>query len=175
MFREIPAPKQGIKTNFEEKNKAMRTTSNISLYVLPLVLTLILSLSARAQGPVYHPGQTIRISVTFEGPDAGRIKQVQMHLVNTKSDPSQPGYSYQINGGSSERKGNTNTFEVSWEIHPNQASGDYSLNQLNVAFDQDNQISISYVSPADFPERIFKIDNHASLVKPTIKDVKQLP
>lgn len=138
------------------------------------VLVSLLNNSARAQGPIYTPGKTIKIAVTFEGPDAGRIKQVQMYLSTKDADPSQPGFLADIGGGTSERVGNTNTFEVSWPVKENQASGDYSLYQLNVMLGEGNQFTIVYRSPADFPVRMFKINNPGTLVKPTIKDVKEL-
>jgi hypothetical protein len=156
-----------------EKNTMGTFKRMINYRVVTLaVLALLFDGFATAQIPTYHPGQTLRISVTFEGPDAGRITQVQMVLATPKPDASQPGFSASINGGSSERKGNTNTFEVSWEIQPNQASGDYTLNQLNVYFDKGNQISLTYLSPADFPTRVFRIGNSGALIKPKIKDVQ---
>jgi len=140
------------------------------------VLVLLFNSSAKAQMPTYKPGQTIRISVTFAGVDAGKIGRVGMNLTIPQTPPSQPGFATQTAWGQSKQIG-PNTFEVSYKIPETQASGDYSLGQINATVDPDSPypITISYTSPADFSDKKFRIDNPQSIVKPTIKDVKELP
>ena len=137
---------------------------------------LLLNLSATAQTPIYKPGQTIRISVTFEGLDAGKVTGAGMNLTLPDQVPrfAQPGFSSSECCGDSKPTGRPNTFEVSWKIPDNQASGDYQLTQLRAIFN-DPGVTLSYVPPVDFPARTFRIDNPRTLVKPSVKDVKELP
>jgi hypothetical protein len=154
----------------------MKHILKISRHIMPMVLTLILSLAATAQGPVYHPGQTIRISITFDGPDAKKIDRVAMSLSSAAS-PSQPGFRTEIYSEDS-KKTSPATFEVSYAIPDIQGSGDYQLNQIRVFASVETggpQITLYYNSPTEFPARTFKIDNSNTLIKPTIKDVKELP
>lgn len=152
--------------------KDFRKAVNVSMFV---VLVLLFGHSANAQGPVYHPGQTIRISVTFEGPDAERINLVYMNLSipQTSVLASQPGFKYDIFPGESKPTG-PKTFEVSYKVPDNQASGDYPLGEIRAVINREAPIELRY-SPEEFPRRTFKIDNPNTLVKPKIKDVKELP
>lgn len=123
---------------------------------------------------IYHPNDVIRISVAFEGPDADKISLAKMNLSIASRLPSQPGFKTDIFPGESKRTG-PNTFEVSYRIPDDQASGDYPLSQIRVVIDQSAPIELSYDSPADFPVRMFKIDNSKHIIKPTIKGVTELP
>jgi len=124
---------------------------------------------------VYHPGQTIRISVTFEGPDVGKIKGIGMDLSIPNGPASQPGFGTSIYSGDSKPAGSKNTFEVSYKIPDTQASGDYKLTQLRAEMSTGTgSVTVYYASPSDFSVRTFTIDNQNTLVKPTIKDVKDL-
>jgi hypothetical protein len=136
-----------------------------------VVLVLVFNNSAKAQGPVYHPGQTIRISVTFEGPDAGKVDAARMDLSTPKCSDSQPNFNPSIYSGDSKPAGR-NTFEVAYKITDTQCSGDYTLIQLRAGI---GAIEVIYKSPADFTAKAFKIDNPNTLVKPQIKDVKEFP
>src|SRR5580700_5145233 len=98
MFRDISAPKTGIQTNFSGEKQTMRAFKKILSYCTPIVLVLMFNLSATAQA-VYHSGQTIRISVTFEGPDAGKIAQATMNWDTPTVPTNQPGFSQQMYSG----------------------------------------------------------------------------
>lgn len=175
MFREFPAL-HGTQLNFEMEKMTMKNFKKTVGYSVStfVVLVLLFNSSAKAQAPTYGPGQTIRISVTFEGPDAGKISAVMMSLSIPSPSLSQPGFKTDIFPGDSKQTG-PNTFEVSYKIPENQASGDYPLGQLRAVIDRDAPITLFYNAPTDFPVRNFKIDNHKTMVKPTIKDVKELP
>jgi hypothetical protein len=137
------------------------------------ILVFLFSGSARAQAPVYHPGDVLRISVTFGGPDAGRITSAVINLTTPSVSSSQPGFKADIYPGESKQTG-PNTFEVSYKIPEIQASGEYQLDQIRavVTVGRDAPITLFYNPPADFPRKTFKIENPNTLVKPTIKDVK---
>lgn len=157
----------------------MRHFTKISSYLTPILLTLTLSPSARAQTPVYHPGQTMRLSITFDGPDAPKISSVVIVCDTPKSPDSQPNFSTQIYPGTSKQIG-ANTFEISYLIPDTQASGDYTLNQIRGVATvgsgpTQSNVTLFYQSPADFPGRKFAIDNSQILQKPKIKDAKILP
>jgi hypothetical protein len=135
------------------------------------ILVVLFSGYAKAQAPVYHPGDVIRISVTFDGPDAGHITAAMINLGTPKAPSNQSGFSTEIFPGVSKQTG-PNTFEVSYTIPETQASGEYPLSQIRALFGPSGaQITLFYNSPTDFPSKTFKIDNPKSIVKPTIKSV----
>ncbi len=150
----------------------MKTSSAIRCAVA-LAAVVMFSLSANAQEPTQHPGQVVKISVTFDGPDAGKITGAAMNWYTQTNPANQPGFAQSIFSGQSQKTA-PNTFEVSFTVPDNQASGVYTLNQIR-AITGNGSIIIYYNSPADFPARTVKIDNSNTLVKPSIKDVKELP
>jgi hypothetical protein len=150
------------------KNK----TDRISKAVLVVILVALGS-TASAQTPpqpVYHPGDMIHVSATFAGPDAAKISSVQMYLSIPQAPTGQAGFMIDIGAGESKRTG-PDTFEVSYTIPTNQASGEYRLNQMTVIIDQQAPVRYTYHSPDDFPVKTFKIENPKTLAKPTISSV----
>jgi|ERR1022692_3181318 hypothetical protein len=121
--------------------------------------------------PVYHAGDIIRISVTFEGPDAGKIRRAAVDMRISASAKDQPGFAIDLYAGES-RPTTPNTFEVSIKIPANQASGDYKLGMMRGFVDEPN-VMLQYDAPGDFKERIYTIENREHFVKPTIKDIKE--
>jgi len=138
------------------------------------VVFLLLSGYAKAQSPVvYHPGQSIRITIKFDGPDAGKIKSAVINLHLPAISESQPGFSAEIYGGESNPVG-PNTFEVSFKIPETQASGDYQINQIRaiVNVSGSETVTLFYNSPTDFPAgKTFTVENPNSIVKPEIKSI----
>ncbi|MGD1073518.1 MAG: hypothetical protein ABSB15_25685 [Bryobacteraceae bacterium] len=154
------------------KNKTDRISKTILVAVL-----MALGSVATAQTPppipppVYHPGAMIRVNVTFAGSDAMKISRVWMNLsLTTPIQIGQAGFLDSIGSGES-KKTAPDTFEVSYTIPTNQASGEYRLEQINTIIDQDAPIRFSYGSPDSFPVRTFKIENSKTIVKPTIASV----
>jgi hypothetical protein len=127
------------------------------------------------QMPSYKPDQTITISVTFEGSDAARIKWVLMVWNLPKAPDTQPNFSTQLNSGNqnNSRKTGPNTFAVSFKIPHNQASGDYTLAQIQATVDSP-AVTLDYENQ-EIPERKVIINNTETLEKPKIKDVKVGP
>jgi hypothetical protein len=66
-----------------------------------------------------------------------------------------------------------NTLDVSFTIPTSQASGEYHLDAIR-AMVADPNFTL-YYRGGEIPARTFRIANPATLVKPTIKDVKVLP
>jgi hypothetical protein len=141
-----------------------------------VLAALLLCGSAKAQTPAvapeYHPGDTIKISVTFEGPDAGKISTAQINLHVPSPLPNQLGFKTEIFPGESKSTG-PNTFEISYKIPEDQASGDYALGEIRAILYPESPITLTY-TPAEFTAKTFKIVNPKTLVKPKIKDVKVL-
>jgi hypothetical protein len=135
------------------------------------VLVLLFNSSAKAQAPplTYQPGQTIRVSVTFEGADASKINSVQMVWDTPKAPDNQPNFPIQIYPGTSKKIPGSNTFEVSYEVPKNQASGDYTLSQIRGVVDSPS-VTLFYSRP-EIPERKLTIKNTETLEKPKVKDV----
>jgi len=138
-----------------------------------LAAVVLFNLASNAQTPVYHPGQTLRITITFEGPDANKVTGAAMSLNTSSSSlPAQSGFLGSIYSGDSKQTA-PNTFEISYQIPSTQATGDYALNQLRafVKVNGNDQVTMFYQASTDFPSRTFKIDNPATVDKPKIKDV----
>jgi len=76
-------------------------------------------------------------------------------------------------GNGSTRGSTANTFDVSFTVPTNQASGDY---RIDVIYGDifEPLVGIEYHSPTDFSPRMLKINNAESIVRPTIKDVEEV-
>lgn len=118
---------------------------------------------------VYHPGQEIHVSVTFDGPYVVKVKKVQIVASIPTAPDSQPGFKTEIFLTESRQTG-PNTFDVWYRVPDNQASGDYPLKQIRAGV-SDSSLTLFYESD-DFPARTLKIENIQSFVKPKIKDVQ---
>ena len=118
---------------------------------------------------VYHPGQEIHVSVTFDGPYVVKVKKVQIVASIPTAPDSQPGFKTEIFLTESKPTG-PNTFDVWYRVPDNQASGDYPLKQIRASV-SDSSLTLFYESE-DFPARTLKIENVQSFVKPKIKDVQ---
>jgi hypothetical protein len=124
--------------------------------------------------PFYRPGDTLRLAIAFDGPDTAAITTVQIGLYLTTGEVTtvgQRGFEAQLFGGISKPTSVRETFEVSFQIPPNAATGDYFLKIQAVA----NHRMIYYQSPGDFPQKIFHIDNPEHFPEPTIKSITELP
>lgn len=123
-------------------------------------------------GPqVFRPGDTIKISVTFEGPDAGNISAAQANLTVPEIQKGQEGFKGEMFPGNCTPAG-PNTFMVSFPIPENQASGEYKLEQLRATTAiKGTPITLIYYS-VEFPAKTYRIENPNHIVKPKITDVK---
>jgi hypothetical protein len=120
--------------------------------------------------PFFRPGDTLRLSVAFDGPNIDDINRLEINLIlNGPQLSDQRGFDAQLNGGESKRV-STGTFEVSFKIPEGCATGDYYLRVLaNVS-----GRTIIYKSPEDFPQKIFRIENSRHLPEPKIKSITEL-
>lgn len=138
------------------------------------VMMLAFGTMAPAQTPthVYHPGDMLRISVTFDGPDAGKIQRAAFAINTSESAKNQPGFAISLYTQESKLTA-PNTFEISVKIPENQASGDYLLTMIR-GFVAEPEVMLEYHNTSgDFKERTYTIVNRDHLVKPTIKDIKE--
>jgi hypothetical protein len=139
-------------------------------HLIGIVLALSFSAKAQSASPTYHPGDVIRISVTFDGPDSGKIDVVAIDFVVHKTSDDQQGFVTEMFPGNSEKTG-PGAFVVSYKIPENQASGDYNLGQIRATFDRDAPVTKFYQSPDEFPGQTIRIENSRTVVKPKIKSV----
>jgi hypothetical protein len=134
------------------------------------IFILLSAISARAQGPVLKPGDEIRLSVTFSGKDAGKITDAGGTIGTAdQTHPDQPNFSASFSASSSHATG-PNTFEMIFKIPENARSGTYKLLSIDVGVAKLG-IGFHYNSPADFEARTYKVENPATIEKPSIKDV----
>lgn len=135
-----------------------------------VVLVLLFKSNANSQTPVYHPGQDVVVTITFEGPDAAKIVRTTFNFgLPGGSSSSQPGFANGMYGQPSKKIG-SNTFEMSYHIPNEQAAGEYHLSQITAQF-EDPTVNLIYSQP-EIPNRVLKIDNSRTLTKPTVKDVQ---
>jgi hypothetical protein len=139
-----------------------------------MIAWILLNLGiAGAQAPVYHNGDVIRISVTFDGPDAAKIEAAAFTAgMGVPAATSQAGFQTGFYCDQSKSKKTApNTFECSFTIPDTQASGEYTLNQIRGFAHVGDQVQVFWDSPADFPKKMLRIENSNKFVKPSIKDV----
>jgi hypothetical protein len=149
----------------------MRHFGKIPCCFTPIILALVLNLSAHAQTPVYHPGQKLIIKISFDGPDADKITGADFNFgLPGGSAPSQPGFSNAMFSNESKPTTAPHTFEITFNIPDIQASGEYHLSQIRATF---NSPSVTLLYSGDeLPARVVKIDNPKTLTKPKLKDVE---
>lgn len=135
-----------------------------------LNIVILVGASLLQAQTAYHPGQVIHVSVTFDGPYVVKIKGVQVVASIPTAPDSQPGFKTEMFFTESKPTG-PNTFDVSYRVPDNQASGDYPLKQIRASV-TDSSLTLFYESEQDFTARILKIENVQSFVKPKIKDVQ---
>lgn len=135
------------------------------------VLVLLANSNANAQTPVYHPGQKLIITISFDGPDADKVTAADFNFgLPGGSTPSQPGFSAAMFSNNSKPAAAPHTFEVTFDIPDNQASGEYHLSQIRAAFNSPS-VALTY-SGDELPARVAKIENPRTLTKPKLKDVE---
>ncbi len=127
--------------------------------------------NAKAQTPVYHPGDVIPISVTFTGPDAGEITGAAINLATSGNAPAnQTGFLTQLYSQDSHQAGH-HTFVVSLRIPPNQASGDYKVLMVRVLVGNLNNLTVDYNSSEFRTTVTYTIENPRHFIKPAIKEI----
>ena len=141
--------------------------------VLVAMLLGFNAVRAQTPAPAYQPGQTISFSVKFEGHDAGQISNVSAYASIPKVPDSQPGFQRDFGFNESKQIG-PNTFEFSYTIPNNQASGDYQLGSITAILGTKDTIPLVYHSPGEFLARGFTINNPKIVEKPKIKEAKEL-
>lgn len=135
-----------------------------------LIFLLSLGISAKAQGPVYRPGDSIRITVTFDGPDADKLTTANMYLEGPASNlpPGQEGFLAQISTANAQKVA-PGKFTISYLIPENLASGEYHLIAITGFI---GPIAFTYQATKDFQPKSFKIENSKTYKRPTVKDVQ---
>jgi hypothetical protein len=154
------------------EKSAVSTIKNVAIAA---AVVFALAVSANAQS--YHPGQTIRIAATFEGPDAAKVTCGNFNgQLTSVASPNQP--SFQTNISSTDCKQTApGVLELDCKIPDTQASGTYELRAINigVAVGPNKQdVGFTY-NGSDVPSLTFKIDNENTTTKPKLKKVTVLP
>jgi hypothetical protein len=135
---------------------------------------MALGFSAKAQTPTYHPGDTVTVSIAFDGPDADKITSAAWNLSTPKTPNNEAGFSPSLYCSTSKVSG-PKTFDVSCKIPNNQSSGEYQITELRGAVDSLG-VTLFYERGTDeVPIIVIRIDNSHMLTKPSIKSVKVLP
>ena len=117
-----------------------------------------------------HPGDVIKYGLTFDGPNADRIKAVSGGL--SLKGPIQKDQSGFTNGiGSRGTLTAPKTFVLEFTVPPNIATGDYHLEGIGASADEG---SADYSDPQDFKVPDIHIENPKTFTPPGIT-VKPLP
>jgi phosphate-selective porin len=136
-----------------------------------IVMLAAMTAAAQETGRVYHPNESIKIAVTFQGPDAAKITGVAVNLkLMGRRSANQPGfatemYAQQITPSAA------NTFAVSIPIPTNQAAGEYEVNQIQI-FVAKPDLTLLYHPPKDFQTKTYRVENVTRFTAPTIKGVR---
>lgn len=128
--------------------------------------------STPAQSRVYHPGQKLVLTISFDGPTAAKVSCATFNFsMQSAVSPSQIEFSNAMYGDECRRTEAPNTFEVGFLIPNNQASGEYQLSQIG-AVDDEDRISVSYTE-SELPAKAVRVENPRTLAaKPNLKGVQ---
>src|SRR5260370_22170305 len=149
------------------------TTTRIRLIGLIALLTasgaVAQQVSIATASPFYKPGDVIRLSITFDGPDLEAIHDVQTHIRNlAQPEKAQFGFETNISGAESKRV-SRNTFEVAARILDSTASGEYRLDQI-VVFYKAGRPNLTYTVDVEFKQKLlFHIKNDKRFENPTVQ------
>ncbi|SRR6266404_676005 len=154
----------------------MKTVKRFILYGSLIFAMTLFAIPARAQGlgQVYHPGDVVKVTVTFAGPDADKIVGAAFRMTIPSPPSSQVGFMADIYTADAKPIGPPHTFEISYTIPETQASGEYPLNEIRAVVQiasASAQFVIYFYAPAEFQSKTFKVENSRTFVKPTVKDV----
>ena len=147
----------------------MKTAKKFILYGCWIFATLLFAVPVKAQAPIYHPGDVIKISITFTGKDAGRFDGGAASIKTSETHADQPNFNGNF-GSQDSHLTASNTIEMSIRIPANATSGVYTLVYIE-GHVKDLGINMTYNSPADFKALTYTIENPNRFEKPTIKDV----
>lgn len=151
----------------------MKTTKSHLLTVAALGAILLGSsanIGAQRAVDYREPGDVIRLEVSFDGPDAARIKTVAVYLRDLNGLSSdQQGFMTQFNSNAV-GPAHASTFDVSVQIPQSAATGEYAV--FVIATTDNN--SLRYDSGDQFKVATYHIRNKSGFPPPHI-NVKELP
>ncbi len=127
----------------------------------------------RAQTPptVHHPGDTVTITVLFDGTDAHRLQNVTVNMGISDLPKDQAGFSNTLYFGESKPDG-PGVFKLSLKISNNTASGVYKLTQIRArASIGEAPTEITYNE--GLPTYSITVENDKRFARPAIKSVRE--
>lgn len=152
-------------------SSSLHKTFNPISTVFAVLLALSFSQAQDAHPLPRHPGDVIKFEVKFDGPNADKIKTVNVLLRLRAAVPQDhDGFSAGF-GGDSVQSSAPNTFRPEIKIPDNAASGDYFLD-VNAAADG-SAGSASYRDGAQFHLNPIHIENTRTFVPPHITVTEQ--
>jgi hypothetical protein len=119
---------------------------------------------------VHHPGETLTLTIVFEGVDAHKLQTAGAYFTAPNAPNDQAGFTSDF-GFSESKADGPGTLKLSYKILPNAASGVYKLTQIRAGTLGDGAISVIYNE--GLPVLTIAIENDRRFVKPTIKSVKE--
>lgn len=117
-----------------------------------------------------HPGDVIKYQITFDGPNADRIKTVYARMNTGQPPKDQAGFSTQINTIGDIQPTSPGTFLIEIKVADNTADGEYTLIIAATA----NEGSANYHNGQEFNVPPIRIENPKKFTPPGIT-VKPLP
>jgi hypothetical protein len=138
-----------------------------NLLYLPIMAVIACSAASAQQVTDFRrPGDTIRLEVKFDGPDASKISTVLLSLNAVGSVPAsdQVGFQTSFNNPSWAGPTSPHTFDIEVVIPANAATGDYKL-YVNARAEAG---STQYAAGEQFQLPLIHIRNNKNFVPPAI-------
>jgi len=137
-----------------------------------ILLSLGIAQAQQATELAKHPGDALKLAITFSGPDADKVQRVLASIGRTGPNPQPPnqqGFQTSIDSGWVTNQTSTRTFVIEIKIPANVMSGSYRL-----LIDTNATIGgAEYVAGKDFQLPDIHIENPNTFTPPKI-EVKEL-
>lgn len=140
-------------------------------FVVASLLSLGVLQAQEAKPLPRHPGDTVKFEIKFDGPDAPKVKTVNVVLrLRAAMPPDQSGFSGAF-GGDSVQASLPNTFRPEVKIPDNAANGEYFLD-INASADN-SAGSVTYHDGSDFHLNPIHVENGRTFTPPHVTVTQQ--
>jgi uncharacterized membrane protein len=152
--------------------KLIHTTRNVLRIALVILSTLSLVQAQEAKPLPRHPGDVIKYRITFDGPNADKIKMVYARMNITAQIPKdQAGFTSQFNTAGQIQPSSPKTFDIEMKIPDNTATGEWRLHFTATA----TEGSAEYEDGQEFNVPNVQVDNPRTFTPPAVKVAPPLP
>jgi hypothetical protein len=150
----------------------MQVIGKYYCYWVVAMLVVCSSVLAAQPPSKYHPGDTVKIVIMFDGKDAGKLAAAQASMTTGEQPPKdQAGFHNNLTLDNVNHTG-PGTFEVSGQIPDNVATGIYRLTQIRAQ--SEGVYQATFVYSDRLPDLNIMVENAKHFEKPSIKSVKEV-